>query len=122
MGTKVYFFNGDSYARYDRGADVTDEGYPRSVSQEWHGLAAAGFDGVDAALNLEEGKVYLFRRDSYVRYDVATDKVDDGYPLPIAGNWPGLAEAGFGDGIEAALNWGTARRSCSGAAATCATT
>jgi hypothetical protein len=110
MGTKVYFFNGGSYARYDRGSDTTDDGYPLSVADQWPGLAAAGFGGgVDAALNLEAGKVYFFKGGQYVRYDVATDRVDDGYPLPIAGQWPGLAEAGFGDGIDAAVHWGTGK-------------
>ncbi len=26
----------------------------------------------------------------YDRYDIKTDKVDAGYPKPIAGSWPGL--------------------------------
>ncbi|TCC43401.1 hemopexin repeat-containing protein [Kribbella sindirgiensis] len=46
-------------------------------------------------------KAYFFTDSDYVRYDVAADRVDDGYPLPIAGNWPGLFESG----IDAAVCW-----------------
>ena len=110
MGTKVYFFNGGAYARYDRGTDRADEGYPLSVGTQWAGMTAAGFDsGFDAALNYESGKVYFFSGGNYLRYDVAADRVDDGYPLPIAGQWPGLAEAGFAHRIDAALNWGNGK-------------
>jgi hypothetical protein len=110
MGTKVYFFSGDRYLRYDRGDDSADDGYPLAVGTNWPGFAAAGFDqGVDAALNLEAGKAYFFRGPNYLRYDIAADRTDDGYPLPIAGNWPGLAEAGFSGGIDAAVNWGNGK-------------
>ena len=106
MGTKLYLFQGSSYARYDRADDRADDGYPRPIAGAWPGMAEVGFgEGVDAALNNERGKLYFFRGDRYVRYDVAADRVDDGYPLPIAGSWPGLAEAGFGDGVDAAVLW-----------------
>lgn len=46
-------------------------------------------------------KAFFFVGSSYVRYDVAGDRVDDGYPLPIAGNWPGL----FDRDIDACVPW-----------------
>ena len=47
-------------------------------------------------------KAYFFTGDRYVRYDVKNDQVDEGYPLTVAGQWPGL----FTDGIDAALPTG----------------
>jgi hypothetical protein len=47
------------------------------------------------------GKAYFFTAGRYFRYDMATDHVDAGYPLPIAGNWPGL----WGDRIDAGVVW-----------------
>jgi Hemopexin len=109
MGTKVYFFRGGQYARYDRATNATDDGYPRPVAGNWAGLAEVGFDQPDAALNLEAGKLYFFKGDSYVRYGVAADSADAGYPQRIADQWPGLGAAGFGDGINAAVNWGNGK-------------
>ena len=68
----------------------------------WVGLDRAGFsESIDAAVNWGNGKAYLFKADPYVRYDMAADRTDDGYPLPIADHWSGLAAAGFADGIDA---------------------
>jgi len=111
---KAYFFNGSRYVRYDIAADRVDPGYPLPIAGYWPGLAEAGFaGGFDAAINWGNGKVYFFKGRNYVRYDIAADRVDPGYPLRIAGNWPGVAEAGFdsgtgptaGIGIYAAITW-----------------
>ncbi|MBB3693169.1 hemopexin repeat-containing protein [Sphingomonas sp. BK580] len=110
MGTGVYFFSSGTYLRYDRADDRTSDGYPKPIAGNWPGLAEAGMsDRVDAAVNWENGKLYLFRGGSYVRYDVATDRVDDGFPLPIAQGWPTLAGVGFADGLDAAVNWGNGK-------------
>jgi Hemopexin len=88
---KAYFFRGDEYVRYDWAQDKVDDGYPQPLSA-WH-LPGGFASGIDTALNGErqfEGKAYFFRGDQYVRYDWAQDKVDDGYPKPIAGNWSGI--------------------------------
>jgi hypothetical protein len=110
MSSKVYFFLGATYYRYDRGGDRVDDGYPLAVAANWPGLAAAGFgDRIDAAVNWENGKLYFFRGAAYVRYDLAGDRVDDGFPRQIAEGWPSLANAGFGSDIDAALNWGNGK-------------
>jgi len=53
----------------------------------------------DAAINLGNGKLYFFRGADYVRYDVAADRVDTGYPKRIADFWPGL----FTSDLDAAV-------------------
>jgi len=103
VGTKVYFFKAGQYIRYDRASDSTDSA-PAAVAGNWPGLAEAGLGDPDAALNLEAGKAFFFKGDSYVRYDIASDQVDAGYPLKIADQWPGLGGAGFGSGVRAATD------------------
>ena len=111
LGTgRLYVFKGDVYGRVDQNANKLDDGYPAYIAGNWPGMAEAGFgDALDAALNHGNGKVYFFRGAHYVRYDIATDRVDDGYPLPISGNWPGLEEIGFGEGLDGALSWGNGK-------------
>ncbi|MGH3983440.1 MAG: hemopexin repeat-containing protein [Pseudonocardiaceae bacterium] len=101
----VYFFRGDRYVRFDVATGKVDEGYPLPIAGNWKGFSEAGFsDGVDAAVNWGNGKVYFFRGDRYVRFTVAAAKVDDGYPLPIAGNWKGFSEAGFSGEIKGSID------------------
>lgn len=109
MGTKVFFFNGPNYLRYDRGEDRLDEGYPLSISAFWPGLAAAGFTTIDAAVNWGNGSLYIFKGDQYLRYDIANDRMADGYPQSIAAKWPGFAEAGFDQDLDCAVAWGNGK-------------
>ena len=107
---KVYFFRGAQYARYDISANRIDAGYPLAIGDQWPGFSAAGFaEGVDAAINWGNGKVYFFKGDEYLRYDIAADKVDGGYPLKIADQWPGFSNAGFASNIDTAINWGNGK-------------
>ncbi|MFE7546612.1 hemopexin repeat-containing protein [Streptomyces gardneri] len=107
---KAYAFMGSTYLRYDAPADRVDPEYlppndPFTIEFGWPGLpdgTGGGPDwrtGIDAALNWGNGKVYLFRGDSYVRFDITADRVDPGYPLTIAGHWTGL----FTEGVDAAV-------------------
>jgi len=87
---KVYFFKGGQYVRYDIGEDRVDAGYPKFINNEtWPGLPWT--NGIDAAVNWGNGKVYFFKGNQYVRYDIKEDRADKGYPKTITNeNWPGL--------------------------------
>ena len=62
----------------------------------------------DAAINGGgpfAGKCYIFKGDSYIRYDWQTDRTDPGYPKKIADFWSCMPPGFTGD-FEAALEGG----------------
>src|SRR5260370_42247256 len=54
-------------------------------------------------------KVYFFKGGAYIRYGSGGNSVEPCYPKPVAGNWPGVAEAGFGSGFDSDVNWGNGK-------------
>jgi len=104
---RAHFFAGSVYYRYTVIRNAVDAGYPKPIAGNWPGMSDIGFDsGLDAAVNWGNDKVYFFKGNQYARYDLPSDKVDAGYPKPIAGNWPGVSGTGFENGIDAAINYG----------------
>ncbi|MET8450736.1 hemopexin repeat-containing protein [Streptomyces sp. NPDC005209] len=99
---RVYFTVGDTVTPYDIDADAADTAGQWQLGTAWSGLPPGWEEGVDAAVDLGRQHLYVFRGTEYVRIPFATQTVDDGYPLPIAGNWPGLSF----DTVDAAMNWG----------------
>jgi Hemopexin len=98
---KAYFFYGDEYVRYELGSNGTEgaeSDWPKKIAGNWPGVWA---DGVDAAVNWGNGKIYFFKGSEYVRYDIALDAVDPGYPTAITA-WPGL----WPDGVDGAVYQG----------------
>lgn len=93
-----YFFAGDQYYRYNYPSDRVDPGYPKPIAGNWLGFEgfAGGARDIDAGFNAGNGKAYFFKGEQYVRFDIANDRVDSGYPKPIAGNWPGLGRLSGG--------------------------
>jgi len=87
---KVYAFKGPQYIYYDLAADQVAGGYPRAIARNWHGLEpfSGGIDAVFIAPT--NGKAYFFKGGYYIRYDVALDRADPGYLLPIKDYWHGL--------------------------------
>ncbi|MEU6778308.1 hemopexin repeat-containing protein [Nonomuraea angiospora] len=64
-GEHTFLFSGDQYVRYT-GADYryVDEGYPRTIEDDWGGLPPEFEDGVDAAF-IKDGRVYFFKGDRF---------------------------------------------------------
>jgi len=98
---KAYLFKGSHYVCFDIKSDRVDPGYPKPIDAvTWPGLTWTS--GIDAAVNFGNGKVYLFKGEQYVRFDIPANRVDPGYPKPIdAVTWPGLPWTG---GIDAAVS------------------
>jgi hypothetical protein len=105
----VYFFKGSQYLRYNIPEKRVDDGYPQPIAGKWPGFPDAWSAGVDAAINWGNGKLYFFKGAQYLRYDIATDQVDDGYPRPLnAETWPHWPKA-WNSGVNAAVNWGNGK-------------
>ncbi|MCX7635727.1 MAG: hemopexin repeat-containing protein [Syntrophales bacterium] len=87
---KIYFFKGGEYIRYDIQKNRADHGYPKPINPHtWPGLIWT--DGIDDVVNWGNGKVYFFRGNEYIRYDIVEDRADPGYPKEInKQTWPGL--------------------------------
>ncbi|MGD0154004.1 MAG: hemopexin repeat-containing protein [Thermacetogeniaceae bacterium] len=58
-------------------------------------------EGIDAAVVWDNGKAYFFKGMKYFRYDIATGKIDPGFPCRIVPDWPGL----WDEGVDAAMAW-----------------
>jgi hypothetical protein len=103
---KVCFFKGKEYLQYDINADKADPGYPKPINEQtWPGLKWT--DGVDAAVNWGNGKIFFFKGGEYIRYDISAGRADYGYPKLInARNWPGMI---WTDGIDDVVNWGNGK-------------
>jgi predicted P-loop ATPase/GTPase len=61
-----------------------DSGYPKTLPGGFSNWPST-WTSVGAAVKWSNGKIYLFRGSEYVR--LTGTSVDDGYPLPINGNW-----------------------------------
>jgi matrix metalloproteinase-14 (membrane-inserted) len=103
---KACFFKGKEYVQYDIENDRADPGYPKPINEQtWPGLTWP--DGVDAAVNWGDGKIFFFKGGEYIRYDINKGRADFGYPKRIeARNWPGMI---WTDGIDDVVNWGNGK-------------
>lgn len=99
---RLYFFKGDEYIRYDTSKNRVDPGYPKKISAGWSTLPRSFHSNIDAAVLWPNGKIYFFKGSNYVRYDAGRNRVDAGYPKPIAGNWNGFTSE-FHNKVSAAV-------------------
>lgn len=77
--------------------DACEAGMCLAVGGKEDGATTLDADGdgilrIDAILDHPNGKAYFFMGPSYLRYDLAADRVDPGFPKSIAGQWSGLFE------------------------------
>jgi hypothetical protein len=98
VGSDLYFVRGSKYVRYDRKKKVTDA--PKDVTELLPGLADHGFERIDEAFrgrNLvsPEGekldrKLFIFRQNRFIRFDIDKMRIDEGYPKRIQDVFPGV--------------------------------
>ena len=94
----LFAFKGDQFLRYATpAAERADDGYPRSIKDDWGDLPTTFEEGLDAAF-VFEGATYLVRGDQYVRYSGDDLRhVDRTYPQPLARRWGHWADYQLGD-------------------------
>jgi hypothetical protein len=113
---KIYFFKGNQYVCYSNVSQGIDVNYPKPISEGWHGLPVEFQEGIDAALQTTDGKIYFFKKNKwygrFVRISNGQD-VDPGYEagLPIGmsteeaeSRWrdPALTQLGYPVGYDGA--------------------
>jgi MAC/Perforin domain/Hemopexin len=94
----IFFIRGGKYVRYDRDSQVTQ--VPHSIRELMPLLEDDGFERIDAAFrgkNLVsptgeklDRKLFVFRQNRFLRFDLDKGRKDDGYPMLISDGWPGL--------------------------------
>jgi len=107
---EAYFFFRDQYALINIKPDTN---YiingPKSIAANWPSLRQAGFsDGIDAVLPNPKNtnEAYFFCKDRYALINISPGSTGDyivNGPKSIGDNWPSLRQAGFADGLDAAL-------------------
>ncbi|MET8989551.1 hemopexin repeat-containing protein [Nonomuraea wenchangensis] len=89
---ELYAFKGGQYVRYRPGElEYAEEGYPRTIKDDWGDLPADFEPGIDGAF-VFEGRTYLLKGDRYVRYSGRYDAVDRTFPQPLRDRWAEAAD------------------------------
>jgi len=82
----AYFFSGDQFLVYDVKKKAPLDGYPRTIkSQDFPGLEKfeGGASNFDAVVNWGNGKVYFFKGEEYIRFDIKNHKADPDFPKTL---------------------------------------
>lgn len=88
---ELYAFRGKQYVRYSGALDVVDEGYPRTIDDDWGDLPAPFEEGITGACVLE-GVTYLLKDELYMRYPGRYDLPDWTFAQPIRHRWSETAD------------------------------
>jgi hypothetical protein len=90
---ELYAFRAGQFIRYRQGElELAEEGYPRTIKDDWGNLPAGFEEGVDAAF-VFEGRTYLVCGNEYVRYSGNTyDTIDRTYPQTFGERWANTAD------------------------------
>ncbi|NUT41666.1 MAG: hypothetical protein HOV86_16940 [Thermoactinospora sp.] len=94
---ELYAFKDGQYVRYRPGRfDVVEEGYPRTVRDDWGDVPDRFESGIDGAFVFEE-RTYLCKDDEYVRYSDGFHEVDRTYPQRFRHRWGSTADYRLSD-------------------------
>jgi hypothetical protein len=85
-------FSGSNLTIYDLAADTA--GPLMTVNEKFPAIPAG--TEITAAVSTDLA-LYLFAGNEY--YRITNDQVDEGYPLPVEGNWPALSGFSFAGGF-----------------------
>lgn len=95
---KVYLIRGKKGTCYD--IEARKSGEPKQLNEMWPSLLEIrGFETIDTILKGTDlkssdkklsSKLFLLRGSQCVCLDIETKQIDEGYPKPIAEQWPGV--------------------------------
>ena len=103
FSSKVYFFKGQFYSRFNMTDKIMETSVPSPLSawnfpENFTGTPEAAFNGNFS----RDKKAYFFIGSQYIRYDWTQDQVDVGFPKPIS-NMMGIP-TDFASGLDGAVD------------------
>ncbi|MEV4076605.1 hemopexin repeat-containing protein [Nonomuraea fuscirosea] len=94
---ELYAFRSGQYVRYrPYETEYVEEGFPRTVDDDWGDLPDGFEQGPDGAF-VFEGRTYLCKGEEYVRYSRPGTTVDRAFPQRFAHRWADTADYRLSD-------------------------
>ncbi len=106
----VIFFFGGNMTRYSFFLDQAESYFPspiKGIAKRWPS-SGPWVNGVSAALNFTDEKVYLFSGSQYARMDRDFFSIDSGYPRSLPGGWRNWPSDW--DSVDAAVKWANGKQ------------